>query len=65
LEELAVAPSKSAIVRISGLVKQLNDLRRAHVLDLLDSEERRLAPRPLDFLGEPLEELVVVRSVGK
>jgi hypothetical protein len=46
-------------------MKQLNDLARAHVLDLVDAEERRLAPRPLDLLSQPLEELVVIRSVGK
>ena len=65
LEELSVAPSKMAVLRIAGLVEQSNDFARAHVFDLLDAEERRLAPRPLNLLGQPLEVLVVVRSVGK
>jgi hypothetical protein len=46
-------------------VKQLDHLARAHVLDLLDAEEGCLAPCPLDLLGQPLEELVVVGRVGK
>src|SRR5207237_9829637 len=65
LKQFAVALSKSAILGIADLVEQLNDLLRAHVLDLLDAEECRLAPRPLNLLGQPLEVLVVVWAVGK
>ena len=53
------------LLGVAGLMEQLNDLVRAHVLDLLDAEDRRLAPRPLNLLGQPLEVLVVVWGVGK
>jgi hypothetical protein len=62
---VAAGPSKPPIVGIAGFVKQLDHLARAHVLDLLDAEEDRLTPCPLNLLGQPLEELVVVGSVGK
>src|SRR5262249_23853170 len=63
LEELSIAPPESAVLRIAGLVEQLNSLVRAHVLDLLDAEKRGLPTLPLDFLGQPLEVLVVVWGV--
>src|SRR5262249_40468402 len=65
LEELSVAPSEPAIFGIAGFVEQLHDLVRVHVLDLLDAEERGLAPLPLDLLRQPLEMLVVVRRIGQ
>ena len=63
LEHLAVARGELPVVRVARLVEQANDVRPAHVLDLLDADQGRLAPLALDLLGKPLEVLVTVRRV--
>src|SRR5260370_13387995 len=65
LHQLAVARGELPVVGVAGLLEQANDVRAAHVLDLIDAEQDRLAPLALDLLTKPLELLVIVRSVRK
>src|ERR1700730_50771 len=44
-------------------MEQSNDVRAAHVLDLVYAEQDRLAPLALDLLPKPLELLVIVGCV--
>src|SRR5262249_5091870 len=64
LGDLAVAKGGLAEVAIARLVKEPQHTPRAHILDLLDPDQRRVAAVPLALLGEPLEILVAVRGVG-
>jgi hypothetical protein len=65
VEHLAVAHGELPVIAVAGLVEEARDGGRAHVLDLLDADERRVPPTPLDLLREPLEVLVPLRRVGE
>src|SRR5258705_10001023 len=63
LDHLPVARRKLPVLRVAGLMEQANDVGAAHVLDLVDTEQDRLAAFALDLLAKPLELLVIVRRV--
>ena len=65
LQDLAIPRGQLAVVVVPRLVEQALDLLRAHVLDLLDADERGVAALALDLLREPLEVLVPLRRVGQ
>src|SRR5262249_45066349 len=63
--QLAVASGRGLVVLVARLVEQAEPPGRAHVSDLLASDERGLAAVALDPLGEPLKVLAPVRRVGQ
>src|SRR5215467_642949 len=65
LQQLPIPAREPAKLGLTRLVKETDHVLRAHILDLLDAEERGLSPLPLDLLGEPLEMLVVVGGIGQ
>ena len=65
LEHLAVARRELAVVPVARLVEEPEHLAGAEVLDLLDADQRGVAPVPLDLLREPLEVFVPLGRVGQ
>jgi len=65
LQQLAVACGELLVVLVARLVEEPQHLGRAHVLDLLDTDERGLAAVALDLLREPLKVLIPIRRVGE
>src|SRR5262249_13812396 len=64
-QDFPVTLGHRPVVLISCVLEQTHDLRRFHVLDLIDRQQRGLAPILLHLLGEPLELLLVLRGEGQ
>src|SRR5262249_13465295 len=65
IQDLSIPQGELSIVLVAWPLEEPEDLGRAHVLDLLDANERRLSALALDLLGQPLEVLVALRCVGQ
>src|SRR5262249_36934904 len=63
LQQLPVPSREPSELGLARLVKEADHVLWAHVLDLLDAEERGLSPLPLDLFGRPLGMFVVVWGV--
>src|SRR5262249_52916699 len=65
LEHLAVADGHLAVVTVPWLMEEPQHICWAHVLDLLDPDERGVSAIPHDLLRQPLEVLVSFGGVGQ